>query len=144
MPDLDLALIADYVSVEGGVAYVMRGCIDTVTSPDAPTARNVGLLFRVEFSRNECGRPHRIEVLFQGEDGERLMDLQTVISPEWDSTLPPHWKVKALAGLNFGIPLPRHGNYAFHVLLNDSEVKVIDLRVVAPPANDAPEHGPDA
>jgi hypothetical protein len=142
MPELDLALIADHVSVEGGVAYVMRGCIDTVTAPELPAARNVGLLFRVQFSRIECGRPHRIEVIFQGEDGERLMGLETVVTPEWEQSFPPHWRVKVLAGLNFGVPLPRHGNYAFHVLINDSEVKVIDLRVVAPPQARIADAGP--
>lgn len=130
MPELDLALIADYVHAEGGVAYVMRGCIDTVTTPEVPTGRNVGFLFRIAFARSECERPHRIEVLFQGEDGERLMHVQTVVTPEWDESLPPHWRVKLLGGLNFGVPLPRFGVYGFHVLINDSQVKDIDFRVV--------------
>lgn len=92
MPELDLALIADYVHAEGGVANVMRGCIDTVTAPEVPTGRNIGFLFRVKFSRSECGRPHRIEVLVQDEDGERLTHVQTVVTPEWDDTLPAHWR----------------------------------------------------
>ena len=134
MPELDLALIADYVHAEGGVAYVMRGCIDTVTAPEVPTGRNIGFLFRVTFARNECGRPHRLEVLFQGEDGERLTHVQTVVTPEWDDTLPAHWRVKLLGGLNFGVPLPQYGLYSFDVMINDSQEKAIELRVVQPPA----------
>jgi len=133
VPELDLALIADYVHAERGVAYVMRGCIDTVTAPETPTGRNIGFLFRVAFSRSECGRPHRVEVIFQGEDGERLAHVQTVVTPEWDQSLPPHWKVKLLGGLNFGVPLPSYGNYSFDIVINDSQQKAIDLRVVPPP-----------
>lgn len=132
MPELDLALIADYVHAEGGVAYVMRGCIDTVVAEETPTGRNVGFLFRVGFSRSECGRQHRIEVIFQGEDGERLAHAQTVVTPQWDDALPAHWKAKLLGGLNFGIPLPRHGLYSFEVLINDTQAKAIELRVVRP------------
>jgi hypothetical protein len=40
MPDLDFALLADRVSTEpGGVGYVMRGGIDTVTAPAMPTVQ---------------------------------------------------------------------------------------------------------
>lgn len=138
MPELDLALIADYVHAEGGVAYVMRGCIDTVTAPETPTGRNVGFLFRVAFTRSECDRPHRIEVIFQAEDGERLADMQAIVEPEWNEELPPHWKVKLLGAFNLGIPLPRYGLYAFEVLINDSHCKTIELRVVAPPRPEVP------
>jgi len=137
MPELDLALIADYVHAESGVAYVMRGCIDTVTAAETPTGRNVGFLFRVAFSRSECGRPHRIEVIFQGEDGERLAHVQTVVTPEWSDDLPAHWKVKLLGALNFGVPLPRYGLYSFDVMINDSQEKAIELRVVPPPQAEA-------
>jgi hypothetical protein len=47
MPELDFALIADDVNVENGVAYVMRGAIDTVTAQTIPIGQNMGLLFRV-------------------------------------------------------------------------------------------------
>lgn len=36
----------------------------------------------------------RIEVLFQGEDGERLAAIGTVVTPDWDDSLPAHWTVK--------------------------------------------------
>lgn len=110
----------------------MRGCIDTVTTAEVPTGRNIGFLFRVAFSRAECDRPHRLEVLFQGEDGERLTHVQAVVEPEWDNALPPHWSVKFLGGMNFGVPLPRYGLYSFDVMINDSQQKAIELRVVEP------------
>lgn len=137
MPELDVALVADYVHAEGGVAYVTRGCIDTVTAAAVPSVRNVGLLFRVGFAHSECGRTHRIEVLFQGEDGERLAAVDTSVRPQWSDALPPHWKLKLLGGLNFAVPLPRYGLYSFDLLINDSQAKSIDLRVVPAPQQEA-------
>jgi hypothetical protein len=137
LPELDFALIADYVSAENGVAYVMRGAIDTVFAESIPTGRLLGFLFRVGFTRNECGRPHRIEVIFQDEDGERLAQIQTVVAPEWKPDLPPGWKVNAVVSVNMPVPFPRYGLYSFEVLINDSHAKTIQLRVVQPPADEA-------
>lgn len=130
MPELDYALLCDYVRAEGGMAHVVAAGIDTIWAPEVPAGQNLGLLMRVAFARNECGRPHRIEVIFQGEDGERLAQIGGVVTPEWSSDLPPGWRVGALMGLNIGVPLPRYGLYAFEVLVNDSLVKSIPLRVL--------------
>ena len=133
MPELDFAVLADRVSTEaGGVGYLMRGGVDTVTAPAVPAVQFLGLLFRVGFTRQECGRPHRFEVVFQGEDGERLMQASSVLEPEWKDDLPAHWHLTLLGGLNFPIPLPRYGLYAFEILINDSNCKTIQLRVVPP------------
>lgn len=132
MPELDFALLADYVRVDGGIAHVVGAGIDSVLVPQVPTGHNVGLLFRVEFTRNECGRPHRLEVIFQGEDGRRLAHLTSVVTPDWKTGLPAHWKTGLIGGFNFGVPFPDFGVYAFEIMLNDSHVKTLRLRVVAP------------
>jgi len=129
MPDLDYALLCDYVRAEHGLAHVIAAGIDTVWTDEAPTGRNLGLLMRIGFTRNECGREHRVEVIFQDEDGERLSQIMGVVAPEWPEGNPPNWKAGALLGLNLGIPLPRFGLYAFEVLVNDSHMKTIPLRV---------------
>jgi hypothetical protein len=130
VPVLDYALVCDYVRAEGGVAHVIAAGIDTVHAQDVPHGQNIGLLMRVSFTRNECGRQHRLEVIFQDEDGERLAQITGIIEPEWPADNPPNWRAGALAGLNIGVPLPRFGLYAFEVLVNDSHMKTIPLRVV--------------
>lgn len=139
VPRLDFALLADYVRPEGGLAHVIAAGVDTVIAAEVPTGRNLGLLFRVEFTRQECGRPHRIEVIFQDEDGARLAQLSTVVAPEWNETLPVHWRVGAIGGLNFGVPLPRFGLYSFEILINDENRKTIHLRVVPAPDGQIPQ-----
>jgi hypothetical protein len=141
VPELDYALLCDYVRAEGGIAHVISAGIDTVQAPDVPAGQNLGLLMRIGFARTECGRQHRVEVIFQDADGERLAEITGVLKPEWQPGVPPGWKVGALMGLNFGVPLPRFGLYSVEVLVNDSQVKSIPLRVLqrempAPPATE--------
>lgn len=64
------------------------------------------------------------------------MQATSVLEAVWNEELPPHWHVNLLGGLNFPVPLPRYGLYAFEILLNDSNAKTIPLRVV--PAGHAP------
>jgi hypothetical protein len=130
VPELDYALLCDYVRTEGGVAHAIAAGLDTIIAPSVPTGQNVGLLLRLTFTRNECGRPHRLEVIFQDIDGERLAGIQAVITPEWAEGLPVGWPTGLLWGVNVGLPLPRYGVYALELLLNDANVDTLNLRVV--------------
>jgi hypothetical protein len=138
VPELDYALLCDFVRSEGGIAHVISAGIDTVFQDEVPAAQNLGLLMRIGFAHVECGRPHRLEITFQDEDGARLTHLQTVIQPEWSPELPPNWRQGAMAGLNLGLPLPRFGLYSFEVVINDTLVKSIPLRVAQ---REHPERG---
>jgi hypothetical protein len=130
VPQLDYAVLADYVRPEGGLAHGLGLGIDTIYAPDVPTGQNVGLLARLTFSRQECGRQHRLEVIFQDQDGERLAEINATTQPEWVEDQPVGWPMGVLLVLNFGVPLPAYGVYSFEMLLNDSLVKSIPLRVV--------------
>lgn len=133
MPELDFALLGDHVRAEGGIAHVIAAGIDTIYAPAVPTGQNVGLLFRVLFTRNECDRPHRLEVFFQDEDGTRLAAMSSAVTPVWIEGQPAHWKTGVIGGFNFGIPLPRYGIYSLEMIMNDSHLKTLHLRVVEPP-----------
>ena len=133
MPELDFALLSDYVRVEGGIAHVIAAGVDTVFAPSTPAGQNFGLLFRVAFSRTECGRPHRVEVIVMAEDGERLAQISTAVTPAWNDALPAHWSTRLLGGFNFGVPLPHYGLYSFEIMINDTLAKSLPLRVIEPP-----------
>jgi hypothetical protein len=132
VPELDFAVTCDYVRAEGvGVAHVIGGGFDTIHAAEVPTGRNMGLWGRILLARNECGRPHRLEVIFQDEDGERLTELTGPVTGEWPGEdFPLAWKVGVAFAFNLGVPLPRYGLYSFDLMLNDSLVKTIPLRVV--------------
>lgn len=129
VPELDYALLCDYVRTEAGIAHVIAAGVDTISKDEVPAAQNLGLLMRFGFAHAECGRPHRIEVIFQDEDGDRLAHLQAVIEPEWSPELPANWRQGAMSGLNLGVVLPRFGLYSFEVMINDTLVKSLPLRV---------------
>jgi len=130
MPQLDYAFLCDFVRAEGGLAHVIGAGIDTVYAPETPTAHNFGLLARFTFTQGECGRPHRIEVFFRTEDGAEIAKVEAVITPEWGQGLPPGWPMGASLGLNFGLPLPAFGVYAFEIMIDDGHAKSLGLRVV--------------
>lgn len=137
MPEVDYALLGDFVRAERGVAHVIGAGIDTIMAPQVPTGQNLGLLARFTFTRNECGRPHRIEIIFQDADGERLAQIATSVAPQYPEGVPAGWPASLMAGFNLGLPLPAYGTYSFEIMVNDTSRKSIDLRVIPPPA--APE-----
>jgi hypothetical protein len=143
MPELDYALLGDYVrSDASGVAHVIAAGVDTVYTSGVPTGRNLGLLMRLTFSRNETGRPHRVEVIFQDADGQRLAVGQGILVPEWTEGLPAGWRAGALFALNLGLPMPRYGEYSLEVMVDDRELKTIPLRVVEMPTEGADDEEP--
>lgn len=133
MPGLDYAFVCDYVRAEHGLAHAIAAGIDTFFHPQVPAGSNFGLLLRATFSRNECGRNHTLEVIFQDADGERLAQIQAGVRPEWPPEHPAGWPVGALLGINMGVPIPRFGFYSLEILVNGNSVKSIPLRAVHRP-----------
>ncbi len=143
MPELDYAMLADYVRGDPlGVAHAIAAGLDTIYAPQVPSGQNVGLLMRLTFSRNECGRPHRIEMIFQDADGQRLMVGQGVVTPEWIEGVPAGWRAGALFAINVGLPLPSYGEYSLELMIDDQELKTIPLRVIEPLPGMLPEPQP--
>jgi hypothetical protein len=131
MPDLDFALVCDYVRADGGVAHCIGGGFDTVYVQEVPTGHNMGIWARILVARSECGRPHRLEVIVQAEDGERAAQIAGPFEAAWPEDHPAHWAVGVGLAFNIGVPLPRAGLYSVEILINDSLAKSIPLRVVA-------------
>jgi hypothetical protein len=133
LPELDYALLCDYVRAEGGIAHVIAAGIDTTILPQVPGAANLGLLVRLTFTRGECDKPHRLEAILAETDGEPVARINGVITPTWQKGLPAGWKTGAILGLNFGVIVPKYGVYSLDILVNDNSKKDIPLRVVPPP-----------
>lgn len=132
MPELDYAVLCDYVRTEssGGVAHIVAAGIDTIHTAQVPTGINFGVAVRVKFSRSECQRPHRLELIVMAMDGDRLGTVNGSVVPEWPEGQPEHWKVGAAAGLNFGFAIEAFGLYQIDLLVNDSLAKSMPFRVV--------------
>lgn len=137
MPELDYALLCDYVRAEGGVAHVIAAGVDTIYRDEVPSATNLGLLARVLFTDDETGQPYQLEVNLHDQEGQQVAQLNGTVTPQPVEGLPEDWPSGALLAINFGVPLPSHGVYTLSILLDDTPRKTINLRVV-PPASDGP------
>jgi hypothetical protein len=129
MPELDFAVVCDFVRADGGVAHIIGGGFEEITVDDTPTAHNMGLWARVLLARSECDRPHRLELIFQTADGERLTEISGPIERDWPDNQSAGIKVGVGIAFNFGVSLPELGTYSLEILLNDSLVKSIPLLV---------------
>jgi hypothetical protein len=139
MPELDFALLCDYVRAEpAGVAHVIAAGVDTVYPPQVPSGQNIGVLVRLTFTRNECDRPHRIEIFFQDLDGNRLVQISGTAQAQWQEGLPTGWRQGVFLAFNMGIPLPAYSQYSFEILVNDQSVKTLNLWVAPPKAGHIP------
>ena len=85
MPELDFAVLADAVRADGGLGSALAIGMDTVIAPTVPTGQNIGLLVRLEFTRNECGRPHRLEIISPARDlpWARIVDTFSIGPEDW-------------------------------------------------------------
>lgn len=130
MPELDYAILCEYVRDEGGLSHILAAGIDTIHVKELPAGHNMAVALRVLFTRSECGRPHRFEMFIQTEDGDRIAAINATITPEWSEELPVHWYKGAQQGLKFGVLLPETGNYSIDILVDDDHKKTIPFRVL--------------
>jgi hypothetical protein len=141
MPEVDVACLCEHVRIEpaGGVAHVVAACMDTLTVPQVPAGINLAILLRITFALVECDRPHRIEIICQDEDGGHIMQINSTVTPARPTGVPANWPAGSLTGLNFGLVVPKFGQYAFEILINDSIQKTLPFRVIQLQQPDAPE-----
>jgi hypothetical protein len=133
MPVLDYALVCDYVRAEGPLSHIVAANIDTILVSSVPTARNVGVVVVLKFTKDESGREHGASVRFFAPSGEQLLEATAAISVEPEEDLPEGWPVTGNLGMNIGLPLPEYGEYRFEVVIEDAVKKVMRVRVVELP-----------
>jgi hypothetical protein len=138
MPELDYALLCDYVRAEGGVAHMIAAGIDTIHRPEVPSVANLGLLARIVFADDEIDEPHQVEVRLGDHEGEQVAQLNLIAVPHSTEGVPEGWPTGALLAINFGVPLPSYGPYTLTILLDGTPVKTINLRVIPPEDTDRP------
>jgi hypothetical protein len=134
VPDLEYALLCDYVRPEGAFSHVLAANVDTLHAPAVPAAHNLGILIVEKFDQEECDRAHVVYARFRSPSGEQLVEVRAEITPQWQEGVPPGWKITGNIALNVGLPLPEYGLYTLEIALADSRVqKTLNLRVVQPP-----------
>lgn len=133
MPKLDFAILAEHVRIDKGVAHVIAAGWDGIQISKLPWNVHISLLMKIRFHRTECGRPHRVEVLVQDEDGNRLAQITNTMRPHWPEGYPITWRWSEQYALDFPVSLKRYGLYECLILVNDSLLKTIQFIVKDPP-----------
>lgn len=134
MPELDFAILCEAARVADNLMYVLAGGWDTLSGEER-SVQTVSVALRFLFTQGECGRPHRIEVIVQGVDGQRLTSITGIIVAEVPlAGLPAGWRVNAMTQIRFPVAFPAFGEYSIEVLVNDSSLKSLPVRFVPPPS----------
>lgn len=139
MPEVDFMILCDHVRADRGVFHMIAAGIDRIHTDTVPAARNVGIAIRLSLTRVECQHSHQIELIFQDQDGERILSFTGVFEAKYPDDLPPGWPAHGAIPLNLALPLPRHGIYSLELVIDNQSKKSIGV-LVAPVA---PARGAD-
>jgi hypothetical protein len=130
MPELDYALLCDYVRAEHGLAHIVGAGIDTVLARSVPTGRNIGVLVRLRLEDDDFDRPLALTVRFQTEAGEALAEVNAHGVASRPTDVSADWPSSALVAVNFGLFFPEFGRYGIVVEVGGRPLRTLDLRVV--------------
>lgn len=130
--EVDFAFLADSAEAVNGKLYVMGGAIDTIWGRHAPLIHpHLAFVLRLIFDVAEIGRKHKLEIQIMDEDGAVIANLGGDIEiPTKNPNLPKGWRQSLSTVLNFqNLKFLKFGNYSFNILVNNSSLKNVPLRV---------------
>ncbi len=134
--DVPLALLADSANVSAEGNLNILGIFDAVVASEYPAAHPAAtLVIQLRPRRSEVGMPARVVI--------RLMDEDSVIAEiQGEFIVPALTPGGRVMGINqlFRIAplgLPRAGNFAFHILVNEEEKAVVPFEALVRPADPA-------
>lgn len=121
-----LAVLADYVNNTPDGKLNIMGVFNQVNAPSFPSSiHDMRLIVKFQFSAAERGTTRTAQFKFLDPDGtELLVFSQPIQVPE--TPLSP--EVVHIVNLR-GVPLPKAGEYAFHVMIDTDEKQRIPLHV---------------
>jgi len=129
--EVDFAFLADKAEAVNGKIYVVSGAIDTIWAPRVPAVHPyMSFVMRLLFSSAEVDRTHRVEIHLIDEDGRRMTTVGGDTRVERKPDLPRGWPQSFIAVLNFAnLKFERFGDYSFEIVVNNSSMKSVKLRV---------------
>jgi hypothetical protein len=130
--EVDFAFLADSAQAVNGKLYVIGGAIDTIWGRQPPLIHpHLAFVLRLIFDVAEIGRKHKLEIQIMDEDGAITFAVGADLEiPAKSPNLPKGWRQGVATVLNFkDLKFLRFGNYSFNILVNNSSLKNIPLRV---------------
>jgi hypothetical protein len=128
--DIPLAMVADYANVTKEGKLNIMGIFSRVIAPAVPfQLPTMQVVFVLRYAPPERGIKNNLKISLVDADGVTLLELGTDF--EIPVHGPPSGEMNQILGLN-GLTFPRHGDYAFHVLINGDSKAQVSFSVVPP------------
>lgn len=131
------ALLCDAASVREGLLFVMGGGITRLWRQEYPAGFGCSLAMMLELHQMELERPHEIDVLLQGEDGQELARVKGGFQMG-----APNLEVGETALVPFavdlhGVSIPAPGTCTLEISVDGAHQQT--LRVSARPPGERPD-----
>ena len=126
---LDWALLAN------GAEAPPNGLVfDTLIRDQYPTPFGGVVVLRLQTTRLETERPHKVEVHCTDEDGRAVLPTPIVLNlpaRHVPAEYPHGWDLSASIVINLTtVPIDRPGFYNFEILIDDQQVRTLPFRAV--------------
>ena len=131
--EVDFAFLSDVAHVADNKLYVLGGAFDTIWARTAPAVHSrLAFVMRLLLSPAELDRKHALEISVVDADGKAVGGrFKGEINVQRNSRIPSGLRQGILVTLDFqNLKFEKFGEYTFDVLVNNSSVKTVDLRVV--------------
>lgn len=131
---LDWALLANAAEAPpNGLVYILGAGFDTLIREQFPTPFGGVIVLRLQTTRLETERLHRVEVHCTDEDGKAFTSPIVVHLParQVPPDYPHGWDLAANIVVNLTtVPIERPGFYSFEILIDDQQVRTLPFRAV--------------
>ena len=129
--EVDFAFLSDSAELVEGKIYVLGGGIDTLWAPQVPSVYTLTCVLKLTFDVAEIGRKHKLEIHIIDEDGKSIANVGADLEiPGKSPDLPKGWRQSFATVLKFqNLKLPKFGTYSFNIVVNNTSLKSIPLRL---------------
>jgi len=131
--EVDTALLCDAATVRDGLLHILGGGITAVARPQYPAELGLTLALRVMVHQTEVEHPHQLQIILQGEDGEKITEVRAEVQAQTPpENVEPGIQGEILIPWDFpGRPkLPAPGRYSMELLIDGVHQRSIPFRAV--------------
>ena len=132
---LDWALLANGAEAPpNGLVYILGAGFDTLVRDKFPTPFNGVIVLRLQTTRLETERPHKVEVHCSDEDGKPVLPQPIVLNlpaRQVPADYPHGWDLAANIVINLPtVPINQPGFYNFEIIIDDQSARTLPFRAV--------------
>lgn len=130
MPDLDFAFLADYARAKSGAIDSLSLGFDTIHVRALPVSHQTFVGLRIHLDRSDCESIHRIEIIVQSTDGDRMCEVLFNVEARWPDPEPMLGLVGVQAVIPILMPLSTAGRHSVELAIDGEHLKSIPFAVI--------------